>query len=87
VDCGGYDCNGVGKTCVDAGICVLDADCTSGQCTGGVCTSCSNSGKDGLESDVDCGGAACMQQVHGPAALARGGRACPAATARRASAR
>ena len=32
---------GLSKTCADAGICVRDADCTSGQCTGGVRTSCS----------------------------------------------
>lgn len=74
VDCGGYDCNGVGKTCADAGISMLDADCTSGQCTGGVCTSCSNCGKDGLESDVDRGGAdcnKCMPQQLSPAAAAQ----------------
>ena len=63
VDCGG-PCN----TCAVGQECALDADCSTGSCTdvdttGGApdlqCTSCTNGIVDGLETDIDCGAAAC----------------------------
>jgi hypothetical protein len=69
VDCGGDACLpcALGKRCNN------DADCTSGTCATGVCAptstmcelvdpnnpSCDDCAKDGMETDVDCGGDAC----------------------------
>ena len=42
------------------------SDCRSKQCTGAVCTSCSNNVKDGDETGgVDCGGVLCAQWADG----------------------
>ena len=42
------------------------SDCRSKQCTGAVCTSCSNDVKDGDETGgVDCGGVLCAQWADG----------------------
>ena len=60
VDCGGVNCAGcaLGKACSGG------ADCASGTCSGSVCVTaaatCANGTLDGSESDVDCGGAACL---------------------------
>jgi hypothetical protein len=70
VDCGGDSCPecGAGKKCNDG------ADCASGQCTDGRCAAeagppmcmpssqptCNDCVQDGSETDVDCGGDACL---------------------------
>jgi hypothetical protein len=55
------DCGGVcDAKCANLRVCVENKDCQSNNCVGGACeaggTSCTNNIKDGLESDVDCGG-------------------------------
>jgi hypothetical protein len=69
VDCGGDAC----PPCALGDHCNDDADCVSGTCVGGRCApgsktcapvlpgspSCDDCAKDGLETDVDCGGDAC----------------------------
>lgn len=60
VDCGGPFCN----QCGDGRACSLPRDCSSHVCTDmgdgtSQCTSCGNSIRDGLETDVDCGIDAC----------------------------
>ena len=50
-DCGG-DCD----PCPDKSVCKHDGDCMSDNCYGGVCVSCHNDIKDGVETDVNCGG-------------------------------
>ncbi len=63
-DCGGTTCDGLGKTCADQKHCGANADCVNSECFGsspGTCVSCTDSAKDGTETDVDCGGAACDQ--------------------------
>ena len=60
VDCGGGTC----PTCADMQKCTAATDCQSGVCDGSTaktCTppTCSDSVKNGDESDVDCGGPAC----------------------------
>jgi len=66
IDCGGADCGG----CYDGSDCVDGTDCLVGVCTDGICGECIGSGcvtpptctdgvTDGMESDVDCGGADC----------------------------
>ena len=57
VDCGGPSC----PPCSAGKVCALAADCASAVCSGvpGVCQapSCNDKVKNGLETDVDCGGA------------------------------
>eukprot|EP01043_Picozoa_sp_COSAG02_P003812 COSAG02_NODE_96_length_37408_cov_9.762604_8_plen_3626_part_00 len=60
VDCGGPYCS----QCGDGSACALPRDCSSHVCTDmgdgtSQCTSCGNSIRDGLETDVDCGSEAC----------------------------
>lgn len=59
VDCGGGICNG----CANGSACVLNRDCASNICTALVCIAaggnCTNTVKDGAETDVDCGGGTC----------------------------
>jgi len=59
VDCGGTDANC--PACGSGAHCLVPADCTSGVCSGTVCQapSCIDALKNGLETDVDCGGALC----------------------------
>jgi hypothetical protein len=54
---GGAVCNGMGE-CVE---CVDDGDCTDGTCDAEQCvpTTCTDSAKNALETDVDCGGPDC----------------------------
>ncbi len=59
VDCGGSFC----AACVNGKKCALDGDCSSGFCNPAdlLCyaATCKNTTKDGLETDVDCGGGTC----------------------------
>ena len=65
VDCGGATCEGCGEECNNPGFisncrCGLESDCRSGHCQPfgigvGICVSCNNGVRDGIESDVDCG--------------------------------
>jgi hypothetical protein len=55
VDCGGGSC----AACDDGESCAVNGDCTSGLCSGGVCTAastCSDGVQNGDETGVDCGG-------------------------------
>jgi hypothetical protein len=66
IDCGGGAC----PACADLEHCLVDADCTSGNCDAqrDMClpVTCTNGVKDGTETDVDCGGvcAACGYAKH-----------------------
>ncbi len=62
------DCGGVGSAVTDGAMacgdglhCLLATDCTSHVCTGGTCAvpSCTDTVKNGAETDVDCGGGVC----------------------------
>lgn len=64
IDCGGGICTG----CATQKKCSVNSDCSSNicfsknsiqQCVNNA--SCTNSIKDGMETDVDCGGASCIQ--------------------------
>ena len=59
VDCGGVYCN----ACADGKHCAVGGDCSSGVCNTSttMCApaSCANNGRDGNETDVDCGGGTC----------------------------
>jgi hypothetical protein len=64
--CDGGKCNGNGA-CVE---CLGNGDCKgSDVCSNGVCGPdlCKNSKKDGLETDVDCGGPVCAKCAAGKA--------------------
>jgi Ca2+-binding EF-hand superfamily protein len=67
VDCGGKLCQSISKLCKHQKRCAEDKDCLGGLCffslsatsvksKVGACVSCSNSIKDGSETDIDCGG-------------------------------
>ncbi|CAK9085396.1 Uncharacterized protein SCF082_LOCUS40458 [Durusdinium trenchii] len=62
IDCGGSLCMEIGRPCSDGMRCEVDTDCASTHCFRGVCASCENGVQDGLETDVDCGGAFCQRQ-------------------------
>ncbi|APR85866.1 Hypothetical protein A7982_11215 [Minicystis rosea] len=61
-DCGGAQCNGLGKTCAVNKHCDLNDDCTSQYCdtkvTPAICKTptCSDTVQNGNETDTDCGG-------------------------------
>jgi hypothetical protein len=61
VSCGG----GICPPCGSGRRCAVNADCISGLCAAGVCSSnapptmCSDGRRDGSETDVDCGGSTC----------------------------
>ena len=59
VDCGGSSCS----KCANGKACIANSDCSSAGCVGGVCSvvaaTCTDGLKNGLESDVDCGGGSC----------------------------
>jgi hypothetical protein len=69
VDCGGPDC----KPCTDNSPCLAARDCQSGVCraasTGAALTcrpaACTDKVKNGTETDIDCGGAACPKCAPG----------------------
>ena len=63
VDCGGPNCSTSTTACANGKICKVNTDCLESWCvissgSTGVCThpTCSDSVKNGTESDVDCGG-------------------------------
>jgi hypothetical protein len=70
IDCGGDAC----PPCALGRACKVEADCTTGSCRAGICAarasacepvdpqnpSCADCVKDGMETDVDCGGDACL---------------------------
>jgi hypothetical protein len=72
VGCGGDAC----PPCANGKKCLNDTDCMSGSCQGGICAvldgkppcespdaagpTCYDCTQDGLETDVDCGGDACL---------------------------
>lgn len=56
-DCGGNNCRATSK-CAVGKVCAINSDCVSNNCEAGVCKaapSCSDTIKNGLETDVDCG--------------------------------
>jgi hypothetical protein len=65
VNCGGPDCRALGNICALTEKSLVDADCASSQCRATapsadlLCTSCTDTVKNGVEMDVDCGGADC----------------------------
>ncbi len=77
VDCGGGECN----KCEDGKDCKKNSDCSSGKCEEGTCAedgedpqpgeTCSNSKKDGDETDTDCGGS-CSPCANGKSCSANG---------------
>jgi len=69
VDCGG-SCTG----CAVDKVCAKGSDCASGICTNNQCkaavtANCSDSQKNGAETDVDCGGGSCTACAVGKACL------------------
>ncbi len=67
VDCGG-PCSGetFNKACAQGKDCLVNEDCQSGYCLNLKCdmANCTNSTKDGSETDVDCGGPACPKCIN-----------------------
>ena len=61
------DCGGSCPVCDDGKDCLVDADCSSNECTGNICTmvSCVDKAKNGAETDIDCGGKACPACIDG----------------------
>ncbi|MFO0757186.1 MAG: hypothetical protein U0359_11895 [Byssovorax sp.] len=56
--------------CVNGKTCGAAADCQSNNCANGVCAAagnCNDGMKNGSETDIDCGGAACPKCVNGKA--------------------
>lgn len=70
-DEGGIDCGGPCPCCGLGSSCTLASQCCLGQCNGGKCQAvgCSNLIKDGLETDIDCGGGGCPKCGSGQACL------------------
>ena len=69
IDCGGGSC----PACINGQACLVNADCVSATCTGSVCVAppsgCSDGVKNGLETDIDCGGGVCAACVIGKSCL------------------
>jgi hypothetical protein len=65
VDCGGIVC----VACSNGKTCSVNADCSSGNCSGGVCAAplptCTDAVKNGTETDVDCGGTCATKCANG----------------------
>jgi hypothetical protein len=65
VDCGGS----CATKCAIGKVCGVNGDCGSGNCVAGVCAApaptCVDGIKNGTETDVDCGGAACPKCING----------------------
>jgi hypothetical protein len=57
------DCGASCPKCIAGQACGVASDCQSLRCVGGVCqtATCSDSVKNGSESDVDCGGGGCAK--------------------------
>ena len=66
-DCGGPTCS----ACATGNACLVQADCTSGNCVGNICTAptCTDGVKNGNETDTDCGGPTCSPCTAGRACL------------------
>jgi Collagen triple helix repeat (20 copies) len=66
-DCGGPTCS----TCAAGNACLVQADCSSGNCVGNICTvaTCTDGVKNGNETDTDCGGPACSTCATGKTCL------------------
>ena len=65
IDCGGGICGTLEKKfCAPLKGCELFADCASNVCIAGFCeaSSCTNARQDGTETDIDCGGTACVTE-------------------------
>jgi len=64
VDCGGGASPSTdgAEPCADGKTCSVGSDCTSTSCQAGKCVppTCMDKIKDGMETDVDCGGPVCM---------------------------
>jgi hypothetical protein len=75
VDCGGVECTFESKTCLDGQGCAVAADCASGYCTPALtCATptCLDSWKNGLETDVNCGGPTCGDCADGKGCAVNG---------------
>ena len=72
LDCGGPDCG----PCADTKLCAASGDCSSSVCSGSPLTCqaplCTDTVKNGTESDVDCGGATCPKCAPNKACTANG---------------
>ena len=72
IDCGGGNC----PTCALGKACAVAGDCASGSCSGGVCVvpapTCTDTVKNGTETDVDCGGGNCPTCANGQACVVGG---------------
>ncbi|MFO0760678.1 MAG: hypothetical protein U0359_29640 [Byssovorax sp.] len=69
IDCGGTNC---ATRCANGKTCLVNADCSSTNCSGGVCAalpSCSDAIKNGTETDVDCGGSCATKCANGKTCL------------------
>jgi hypothetical protein len=85
VDCGGATCVAQSALCADTKGCQSGADCQSGVCQGQKCQAptCTDTLKNGDESDVDCGGAKCPGCANGKACSVAGdcvSKACTSKT-------
>src|SRR6185295_1775645 len=60
LDCGG-SCSGKGAGCATGKSCLVAGDCQSGVCDAGKCGAgaCTDQLRNGVETDVDCGGGTC----------------------------
>ncbi|MEO7330865.1 MAG: hypothetical protein ABI193_19985, partial [Minicystis sp.] len=69
IDCGGAIC----AKCANGKVCAVNADCSSNSCVGGFCAAagggCADGAKNGTETDIDCGGAACPKCANGKVCL------------------
>ncbi|HEY6728284.1 MAG TPA: hypothetical protein VI197_29945, partial [Polyangiaceae bacterium] len=67
----GIDCGGDCAPCEVGGTCQTSEDCDGGICLDGVCVTdpCSDTSKNGAETDIDCGGSQCAPCSEGRACL------------------
>jgi cysteine-rich repeat protein len=63
LDCGGALCDGNGHKCGNGLHCIIAPDCVSGVCTATFCSAptCADGVKNGTETGIDCGNAACFK--------------------------
>lgn len=67
----GVDCGGSCGGCAQGATCSEDSDCATGFCSNGICelTSCEDSIRNGVETDLDCGGEFCPSCASGNSCL------------------